>query len=445
MKLFVMGGINATNISEMFTVRSSKTVKVDYSINKFSTSISELRSTRVNVDRMVIYLDPSINYQKELNTLMTLLADEDKSGEYKKNLYFSVNEIYIFLTESEESEDIKRLYTQSLNKLTFIETRITVSKRLVLSDIFNNVMQTKSGKEFKNKYKSIYAYDRNNKARYSYDEEVYNGIIEPFDMSAYDNYRNMKELVSRAETGANRLEDETRNTGLGNGESVYLGRLKSNQLYSSRGFIDIFTGVSNSGTSTLLTSVTQNYVAEDKKLIVIDYSKTQDTIRLFEEMDIERVTMKICKARDLFFGGATILKDNDIVVFSVEDNIEASTIFIIENLVHLGLRNILIDCDLDQLNSVTDSIKRKINKIVVTTSRDLGDTNYLYKSINKINKDLISVLYPSRETKEDNCNFIESKTILKDYELLTGYNFNLYEANNAVYENILGRINNRDK
>lgn len=421
MKLFIRGAQYTQELKKMFLTQTENTVTISNAIRSFAEEYNNLNSTTVKVDKMVIYVDKTTNYVNEFNTLEKLLVVKEPNGTKHKSPYFQAREIYLFVNGTYDDSKVINEFNSRFENLDFVFTKAVVQQKKEYSEIYDVVIKTKTGKQSKNSYKIRIAVDPNHKSLKSVDPMVYNADIEPFNLNRVNTYNETKLKVIAAGIKDTIQEDESKNSGIVSKDTGELKRLREASKYSTEAYIDIVSGTPNTGTTLLGTSLVATLLRNRNKVLYIDYSRTKDFVTCLKYVSFKNNSYKIITSMDLILGNQSGLPNYQLLALDPTDiQPEVLLSYILTNITLIGVRNIVIDCELSDITNILENINSKVNKINITSTKDYGEVKYIAKCLANVENSFINILLSDKET---DMSLIQDLTVYKVKELLKNYNF----------------------
>lgn len=449
MNVFIMGGKYTEDLAEAFESTSGGTVNVRYKVESISESFLELKTQRISVDKLVIYMDSSMNIVREFSALSELMCKKE-GNELIKNKYCDIKEIFLFVKQDEDktidnSKKIQSSFISYMKSMSYKSFFIYPALYMTYEDIYNRTTGLKSGSTAKNTRRTVMVVDRNNRALNSYDQEFFDKVIEPFSYERIEAYERIKDLSKRVDTGNPIIDNEYNSDNLV--DNLQLTRLSSIDAESVNKSIDIISGIAKTGTSTLCTTLAISYLDTNKKLILFDFSNSQGTSIHLKYNPIVGKKVLVTDIKELLFYNPATLNDFDLIVIQKMElgfgnrDVTTSLLFLLKTFLDIDFRRVMIDCELSDLFNITDVLNSRVRKSVITTSRFTGDVERVSKEIQNIVNGELSVIPMDSlfaMKPRNDLGIFQIDSILNGRNVIHGFKYNPYISNYNLLKSLLG-------
>ena len=356
---FMVLSSDAPKIKDYFRVNSGGDIDIRFCYESLHASYSQIINSNIKVDKFIIVFsqDSNMNIKQEMATLRDIM---------ETNSFFRVGEIIVYAEENDYCTTALDHFKFVMECFDFTGYSIKTTKdKITMQYLYTDTLSIDPGRQ-KTSFNRVYRVKKGEDSKVGYEPIKGNFVYQVKSENGYENYEKVKHNAIKSESG--RVISEPAQKQIGSFD-FELDSYESN--FNSIKNIVIFTGTHKSGTSIFCSTM----FLTKKNNLMVDVSKNQGSIQNLKLLSnsVEEIDLK-----DLLVG-SIYNSDSSKCIANPNGKTSVDLLkYIISIPNRITYDTLVIDVDLDDLESIIKVLHVRVKTIVFTSDVSLNEISNLY-------------------------------------------------------------------
>lgn len=405
---FMVLASDAEKIRDYYKANSGGDIDIEFCFSSLHANFTRIMNSNIRVDKfLIVFSDESnLNVKQEMACLREIM---------EKNSFFRIGEIIVYSEENEYCTIALDHFKFVMECLEFSSYQIkTTKEKLTMQFLYRDTLSIVPPDKQKTSYNKVYRVRKGEDSKVGYDAVRQNLVYQTVVKDGYAEYEKVKHNAIKSESG--RVVSEVAPKEIERFE-VEVDVYHSN--FNAIKNVIIFTGPHKTGTSILCSKT----FLQLNNALLVDMSRNQGSVFNINTLDGEGSVEKINVSKLLL--GELFVSNSSKLIPNVGNNINIELLkYLLSIPNRLKFDTLVIDVDLEDLESVLKVLHMRIKTLIFTSDIDMSEVNNLKPLLTRF-KIYNQFLYLNNCSKYETLSAVNPLELRKEFDwlkIITGDN-----------------------